>query len=136
MGDEELNQSARGLHPPPPSTPPYCLLAGAPSELIDGAASLAYAYDSVAPPAAYNDRVVAFLRQPKARTPLTSLPSCKKGQTTVLVILYQIHDLLRDRRPSLSGNKQLREKVNAVRQEGTGALDRLQHDVEFTIMLR
>ena len=44
--------------------------------------------------------------------------------------------MLKERRPSLASNKHLREKVNAVRQEGTAALERMQHDVEFTIMLR
>lgn len=48
----------------------------------------------------------------------------------------QIQEILKERCPNIVGNKQLREKVAAVRQEGNGALERLSHDVEFTIMLR
>ena len=64
------------------------------------------------PPTAYNDKVVAFLRQ------------------------RDILDILKDRRPSIASNKALRDKVNAVRQDGNLALDRLSHDVELTILLR
>ncbi len=98
-----------------PPTPPYYQLASSSTELMDGAMALPPSPSPSphdAPPSAYNDRVVAFLRQPK------------------------IADLLRERRPSLAANKQLRDKVSAVRAEGTAALDRLQHDVEFTILLR
>lgn len=69
-------------------------------------------FSSVVPPVAYNDKVVLFLRQPN------------------------ILDVLRDKRPSIMANKGLRDKVNAIRQEGNEALDRFSHDVELTILLR
>ncbi|XP_045475595.1 E3 ubiquitin-protein ligase HECW2-like isoform X3 [Harmonia axyridis] len=62
-------------------------------------------------PIAYNDKVVAFLRQPN------------------------ILDILRERHPPIGTSPTLRDKVNAVRVEGTAALDRLSHDVHLTILL-
>lgn len=63
-------------------------------------------------PVAYNDKVVAFLRQPN------------------------IMDILKERHSGLSQNIALREKVNAVRIEGTAALQRLSHDVPLALLLR
>lgn len=62
-------------------------------------------------PTAYNDKVVAFLRQPN------------------------IMDILNERHPAIASNQALRDKVNAVRADGTAAIDRLSHDVELTIVL-
>lgn len=63
-------------------------------------------------PIAYNDKVVAFLRQPN------------------------IFDILKERHPPIGSSSSLREKVNAVRVDGTSALDRFSHDVNLTILLR
>ncbi|XP_046390125.1 E3 ubiquitin-protein ligase HECW2-like [Ischnura elegans] len=62
-------------------------------------------------PTAYNEKVVAFLRQPN------------------------IMDILRERQPAVGSRQVLRDKVNAVRVEGTAALDRLSDDVDLTILL-
>ncbi|XP_014211450.1 E3 ubiquitin-protein ligase HECW2 isoform X2 [Copidosoma floridanum] len=62
-------------------------------------------------PVAYNDKVVAFLRQPN------------------------IMDILKERHAGLGQNVALREKVNAVRIEGTAALQRLGHDVPLALLL-
>ncbi|XP_018572832.1 E3 ubiquitin-protein ligase HECW2 isoform X2 [Anoplophora glabripennis] len=62
-------------------------------------------------PVAYNDKVVAFLRQPN------------------------IFDILRERHPPVGNSSSLRDKINAVRVDGTSALDRLSHDVHLTILL-
>ncbi|CAH1115246.1 unnamed protein product [Psylliodes chrysocephalus] len=62
-------------------------------------------------PVAYNDKVVAFLRQPN------------------------IFDILRERHPPVGNSSSLRDKVNAVRVDGTSALDRFSHDVHLTILL-
>lgn len=63
-------------------------------------------------PIAYNDKVVAFLRQPN------------------------IMDILKERHSGLGQNIALREKVNTVRVEGTTALQRLGHDVPLALLLR
>ncbi|CAG9819172.1 unnamed protein product [Phaedon cochleariae] len=62
-------------------------------------------------PAAYNDKVVAFLRQPN------------------------IFDILKERHSPVGSSSSLRDKVNAVRVDGTCALDRFSHDVHLTILL-
>ncbi|XP_076361477.1 E3 ubiquitin-protein ligase HECW2-like isoform X1 [Tachypleus tridentatus] len=62
-------------------------------------------------PTAYNDKVVAFLRQPN------------------------IIDILKERHPAIATNQVLRDKVNGIRVEGTSALDRLSHDIDLTILL-
>lgn len=64
------------------------------------------------PPVAYNDKVVAFLRQPN------------------------IHEILRERNGQAMVSRQLRDKVNAVRLEGVTGLDRLGHDLQLTMLLR
>lgn len=63
-------------------------------------------------PVAYNDKVVAFLRQPN------------------------ILEILRERQGSSGCSRSLREKINAVRVEGTPALERFGHDLQLTILLR
>uniref|UniRef100_A0A182VVA8 WW domain-containing protein n=1 Tax=Anopheles minimus TaxID=112268 RepID=A0A182VVA8_9DIPT len=63
-------------------------------------------------PVAYNDKVVAFLRQPN------------------------ILEILRERHGAAACSRNLREKINAIRVEGTTALDRYSHDLELTILLR
>lgn len=62
-------------------------------------------------PTAYNDKVVAFLRQ------------------------SNISEILKEKQCSYSSNSSLREKVNKIRSEGTDALDRLSNDIELTILL-
>ncbi|XP_047357416.1 E3 ubiquitin-protein ligase HECW2 isoform X1 [Vespa velutina] len=62
-------------------------------------------------PVAYNDKVVAFLRQPN------------------------IIDILKERHSALGQNIALREKVNTIRVEGTTALQRLGHDVPLALLL-
>lgn len=63
-------------------------------------------------PTAYNEKVVAFLRQPN------------------------IVDILKERHPAMGTSQSLRDKVNAVRVDGTLALDRLSDDIDLTILLR
>lgn len=91
MGDEELQHSLT----PPPSA-------------LGATALVQYTVEC---PMAYNDKVVAFLRQPN------------------------ILEVLKERSNNIVTQKNLRDKVNAVRQEGTAALNRLSHDVELTILL-
>ncbi|KAL0099226.1 hypothetical protein PUN28_020063 [Cardiocondyla obscurior] len=62
-------------------------------------------------PVAYNDKVVAFLRQPN------------------------IMDILKERHSALGQNIALREKVNTIRVEGTIALQRWGHDVPLALLL-
>ncbi|KAL1501804.1 hypothetical protein ABEB36_007061 [Hypothenemus hampei] len=62
-------------------------------------------------PVAYNDKVVAFLRQPN------------------------IFDILKERHPPVGTSSSLRDKINAIRVDGTIALDRLSHDLNLTILL-
>ena len=69
VGDEELNHSARTFSPDTPAS---------------AAPSAAIAVASAAPPTAYNERVVAFLRQPN------------------------VIDVLRERRPAMMANKSIR----------------------------
>ncbi|XP_066942089.1 uncharacterized protein [Macrobrachium rosenbergii] len=62
-------------------------------------------------PTAYNDKVVAWLRQPN------------------------IMDILSERHSGLRTSPALRDKITAIRMDGTTALDRLSHDVDLTIVL-
>uniref|UniRef100_A0A8C6U8V4 HECT-type E3 ubiquitin transferase n=1 Tax=Neogobius melanostomus TaxID=47308 RepID=A0A8C6U8V4_9GOBI len=59
----------------------------------------------------YNDKIVAFLRQPN------------------------IFDMLQDRQPSLSTNHALREKIQYIRTEGTAAVEKLSCDADLVILL-
>lgn len=63
-------------------------------------------------PVAYNDKVVAFLRQPN------------------------IMDILKERHTGFGQNVGLKEKVNSIRIEGSPALQRLGHDVPLALLLR
>ncbi|KAG1652376.1 E3 ubiquitin-protein ligase HECW2 [Nymphon striatum] len=62
-------------------------------------------------PTAYNDKVVAFLRQPN------------------------IIDMLRERCTAVGDSQSLKDKINSIRVDGTVALDRLSSDIDFTILL-
>lgn len=62
-------------------------------------------------PTAYNDKVVAFLRQPN------------------------IMDILRERHPAVTSNITLKETIGAIRTEGTIALERLSDDIDLIILL-
>lgn len=57
-------------------------------------------------------QVVAFLRQPN------------------------ILDILRERHAVVAGSAVLRDKIAAVRTEGSPALERFQYDVQLTVLLR
>uniref|UniRef100_A0A7N6ASC9 HECT-type E3 ubiquitin transferase n=1 Tax=Anabas testudineus TaxID=64144 RepID=A0A7N6ASC9_ANATE len=60
---------------------------------------------------AYNDKIVAFLRQPN------------------------IFDMLQERQPSLSRNHALREKIHYIRTEGTQGVEKLSCDADLVILL-
>ncbi|TMS08874.1 E3 ubiquitin-protein ligase HECW1 [Larimichthys crocea] len=59
----------------------------------------------------YNDKIVAFLRQPN------------------------IFDMLQERQPSLSRNHALREKIHYIRTEGTQGVEKLSCDADLVILL-
>ncbi|KAF4074935.1 hypothetical protein AMELA_G00228990 [Ameiurus melas] len=62
-------------------------------------------------PVAYNDKIVAFLRQPN------------------------IFEILQERQPEFNRNHSLREKVQFIRNEGTAGLVRLSSDADLVILL-
>lgn len=62
--------------------------------------------------AAYNDKVVAFLRQPN------------------------VGEILQEKYSTYNNSTRLKEKINKIRSEGTEALDRLSNDVDLIILLR
>nr|XP_014340248.1 PREDICTED: E3 ubiquitin-protein ligase HECW2 isoform X2 [Latimeria chalumnae]XP_014340249.1 PREDICTED: E3 ubiquitin-protein ligase HECW2 isoform X2 [Latimeria chalumnae] len=62
-------------------------------------------------PVAYNDKIVAFLRQPN------------------------IFEILQERQPDLSRNHSLREKIQFIRTEGTTGLGRLSSDADLVMLL-
>ncbi|XP_060754459.1 E3 ubiquitin-protein ligase HECW2 isoform X2 [Neoarius graeffei] len=62
-------------------------------------------------PVAYNDKIVAFLRQPN------------------------IFEILQERQPEFSRNHSLREKVQFIRNEGAAGLVRLSSDADLVILL-
>ncbi|XP_038645039.1 E3 ubiquitin-protein ligase HECW2-like isoform X2 [Scyliorhinus canicula] len=62
-------------------------------------------------PVAYNDKIVAFLRQPN------------------------IFEILQERQPDLIRNHSLREKVQFIRSEGTSGLGRLSSDADLVMLL-
>ncbi|KAM9333475.1 E3 ubiquitin-protein ligase HECW1 [Pholidichthys leucotaenia] len=59
----------------------------------------------------YNDKIVAFLRQPN------------------------IFDMLQERQPSLNRNHALREKIHYIRTEGTQGVEKLSCDADLVILL-
>ncbi|XP_076349149.1 E3 ubiquitin-protein ligase HECW2-like isoform X1 [Tachypleus tridentatus] len=101
-GEEEIRPEAptRGIvsGPVPPPRPP-----------ITTSCTVPHVVSQV--PTAYNDKVVAFIRQPN------------------------IIDILKERHPAIAANQALRDKVNGIRVEGTSALDRMSHDIDLTILL-
>lgn len=62
-------------------------------------------------PLAYNDKIVAFLRQPN------------------------IFEMLQERQPSLAKNPALREKIHYIRTEGNHGLEKLSCDADLVILL-
>ncbi|KAI1889018.1 hypothetical protein AGOR_G00174730 [Albula goreensis] len=68
-----------------------------------------YHQDSM--PLAYNDKIVAFLRQPN------------------------IFEMLQERQPSLARNHALREKIHYIRTEGTHGVEKLSCDADLVILL-
>ena len=99
-GEEELNRVRAPVPPPRPSAghAAVAMSRHAPPTVVDI-------------PTAYNEKVVAFLRQPN------------------------IMDILRERHSLVGSSQALRDKVNAVRVEGTAALDRMSDDIHLTILL-
>ncbi|XP_077410656.1 E3 ubiquitin-protein ligase HECW1 isoform X3 [Vanacampus margaritifer] len=61
--------------------------------------------------ASYNDKIVAFLRQPN------------------------IFDMLQERQPNLNRNYALREKIHYIRSEGTQGVEKLSCDADLVILL-
>uniref|UniRef100_A0A1B0GBL1 HECT-type E3 ubiquitin transferase n=1 Tax=Glossina morsitans morsitans TaxID=37546 RepID=A0A1B0GBL1_GLOMM len=62
-------------------------------------------------PVAYNEKVIAFLRQPN------------------------IIEILRERQGQNNVSRSLREKINILRVEGVPALERFSHDLQLTMLL-
>ncbi|XP_058473703.1 E3 ubiquitin-protein ligase HECW2 isoform X2 [Solea solea] len=62
-------------------------------------------------PVAYNDKIVAFLRQPN------------------------IFEILQERQPDISRNHSLREKVQLIRNDGVSGLARLSGDADLVMLL-
>ena len=77
----------------------------APSTLAQSQSNDAYALS-------YNERVIAFLRQPN------------------------VIDILKEKSSSILARKSLRDKINMIRQDGTQSLERLSGDVELIVLLR
>ncbi|KAK7163668.1 hypothetical protein R3I93_007656 [Phoxinus phoxinus] len=67
--------------------------------------------ETVPVPLAYNDKIVAFLRQPN------------------------IFEVLQERQPSLARNHSLKEKVLHIRTEGTQRLEKLSCDADLVMLL-
>ncbi|KAM9363982.1 LOW QUALITY PROTEIN: E3 ubiquitin-protein ligase HECW2 [Pholidichthys leucotaenia] len=79
-----------------------------PSSTFSGSSRSQY-YDVV--PVAYNDKIVAFLRQPN------------------------IFEILQERQPELARNHSLKEKVQFIRSEGVNGLARLSSDADLVMLL-
>ncbi|XP_035988602.1 E3 ubiquitin-protein ligase HECW2 isoform X2 [Fundulus heteroclitus] len=79
-----------------------------PSSTFSGSSRSPY-HDVV--PVAYNDKIVAFLRQPN------------------------IFDILQERQPELARNHSLKEKVQFIRSEGVNGLARLSSDADLVMLL-
>ncbi|XP_053948737.1 E3 ubiquitin-protein ligase HECW2 [Anastrepha ludens] len=104
--------SSSGVPPLPPPRPVSTARTG-PNGAIGGASGGAVGnyeqYNEV--PVAYNEKVIAFLRQPN------------------------ILEILRERHGQNTVSRSLREKINILRVEGVPALERLGHDLQLTILL-
>ncbi|PSN38361.1 hypothetical protein C0J52_06914 [Blattella germanica] len=108
-GEEELSHARAPVPPPRPAVNCGC------SPNVGSSLSGANIPRVLAPPdipTAYNEKVVAFLRQPN------------------------ILDILKERHAVVGTSQSLRDKINAVRVDGTAALDRLSDDIDLTILLR
>ncbi|XP_041857309.1 E3 ubiquitin-protein ligase HECW2 isoform X2 [Melanotaenia boesemani] len=79
-----------------------------PSSTFSGSSRSQY-YDVV--PVAYNDKIVAFLRQPN------------------------IFEILQERQPELARNNSLKDKVQFIRSEGVNGLARLSSDADLVMLL-
>ncbi|KAF7667298.1 hypothetical protein LDENG_00068720 [Lucifuga dentata] len=79
-----------------------------PSSTFSGSSRSQY-HDVV--PVAYNDKIVAFLRQPN------------------------IFEILQERQPELARNHSLKEKVQFIRSEGVSGLARLSSDADLVMLL-
>ncbi|XP_051538688.1 E3 ubiquitin-protein ligase HECW1-like isoform X2 [Myxocyprinus asiaticus] len=84
-------------------------LVSRPGHSLVAAVRSQYQPDSV--PLAYNDKIVAFLRQPN------------------------ILDMLQERQPSLARNHTLREKIHYIRTEGPQGVEKLSCDADLVILL-
>lgn len=96
-GEDDIRPESSRV-PVPPPRPPHST-----------AASVAHVVPHV--PTAYNDKVVAFLRQPN------------------------IMDILRERHSAIGSNQALKDKISTIRTEGTAALDRLSDDIDLIVLL-
>ncbi|XP_071961734.1 E3 ubiquitin-protein ligase HECW2-like isoform X2 [Antedon mediterranea] len=109
-GEDDVRRNAdmmnvNSLHQPVGVGPP---VQPRPIETL-GSPSLQYAFEQK--PLAYNEKLVAFLRQPN------------------------INDILKERQSAFSSSPKLRDKLNIIRQEGIEALNRLENDIEVTLLL-
>uniref|UniRef100_A0AAR2L5S1 HECT-type E3 ubiquitin transferase n=1 Tax=Pygocentrus nattereri TaxID=42514 RepID=A0AAR2L5S1_PYGNA len=84
-------------------------LMGRPGNSLVAAIRSQYQHDSV--PLAYNEKIVAFLRQPN------------------------ILEMLQERQPSLARNHTLREKIHYIRTEGPQGVEKLSCDADVVMLL-
>ncbi|XP_070121609.1 E3 ubiquitin-protein ligase HECW1 isoform X4 [Equus caballus] len=84
-------------------------LLGRPGHSLVAAIRSQHQHESL--PLAYNDKIVAFLRQPN------------------------IFEMLQERQPSLARNHVLREKIHYIRTEGNHGLEKLSCDADLVILL-
>ncbi|XP_063340366.1 E3 ubiquitin-protein ligase HECW1 isoform X4 [Pelmatolapia mariae] len=87
------------------------LMARPGNSLVAAIRSQHYADSQQLSAPSYNDKIVAFLRQPN------------------------IFDLLQERQPSLTRNHALREKIHYVRTEGNQGVEKLSCDADLVILL-
>ncbi|XP_051937937.1 E3 ubiquitin-protein ligase HECW2 [Hippocampus zosterae] len=80
-----------------------------PSSTFSGSSRSGQSHDVV--PVAYNDKIVAFLRQPN------------------------VFEVLQERQPELARNNSLKEKVQFIRSEGAVGLVRLSGDADLVMLL-
>ncbi|XP_077473668.1 E3 ubiquitin-protein ligase HECW2 [Stigmatopora argus] len=81
-----------------------------PSSTFSGSSRSSQYHDHVVP-VAYNDKIVAFLRQPN------------------------VFEILQERQPELARNNSLKEKVQFIRSEGANGLTRLSGDADLVMLL-